>query len=101
MAALVIGVGAGQAHAASIQKIDYSGAAFIKATQTTSIPYAALEFCHTTPRACAPNGKAVERVTLTEALWQQLDQVNAYYHANIVPMTDIDLYHVADLWTYP
>jgi predicted transglutaminase-like cysteine proteinase len=79
----------------------YTNAAFIKAAGTTSIPYAALDFCKRTPRDCAPSGKMVTEVTLTQALWTQLLSVNAYYNTHILPMTDMDQYHVADLWTYP
>lgn len=77
-------------------------AAFIGAsTGNTSIPYAALAYCRRDRADCVPSGKPVGEITLTQALWSQLVEVNAYYNAKIVPMTDMDQYHEADYWTYP
>jgi predicted transglutaminase-like cysteine proteinase len=78
-----------------------TNAAFIQAAGRTSIPYAALEFCQRTPTDCAPRGRVVTEVKLTQAMWSQLVSVNAYYNSHVLPMTDLDQYRVADLWTYP
>lgn len=86
---------------APTQYVDFTNAAFIQTSGPTSIPYAALELCHRIGSAC-PRTETVEpAVRLTPALWKQLVTVNAYYNSTILPMTDMDQYHVADFWTYP
>jgi predicted transglutaminase-like cysteine proteinase len=83
------------------QIIDFTNDAFIQTTGPTSIPYGHAEFCHRILAACARNAKVMPAVTLTSALWQQLLAVNSFYNTTIIPMTDMQLYHVADFWTYP
>lgn len=68
---------------------------------TTSIPVGHAEFCKARPAECAPNADLVSVVPLTEGLWQQLLMVNAAVNQSIVPVTDQDLYQVAEFWTYP
>ena len=67
----------------------------------TSIPVGHLEFCQSRPAECRAYDQVVPAVTLTETNWQQLVSVNAYYNQNVVPVTDEDLYQVAEFWTYP
>lgn len=67
----------------------------------TSIPIGHAEFCKTRPAECGPNENPVAAVPLTEALWQQLLTVNAYYNQTVAPVTDEDLYQVDEFWTYP
>ncbi len=68
---------------------------------TTSIPVGHAEFCQARPAECGPNADLVSAVPLTEGLWQQLLLVNAAINQSIVPVTDQDLYQVAEFWTYP
>ena len=96
---LVAGLQVTEANAA--QLIDFTNSAFIQTSDPTSIPYAAVEMCHRIPAACARPAGVEPAVRLTDALWQQLLTVNAHYNTTIIPMTDMDQYHVADFWTYP
>ncbi len=67
----------------------------------TSVPVGAAEFCHTHTGECGPNANFVETSTLTEERWNQLLSVNNTINSTVVPVTDEDLYHVAEYWTYP
>ena len=83
------------------QLIDFTNAAFVQTSGPTSIPHGHAEFCHRISTACARNARVTPAVTLTNALWKQLLAVNSYFNTTIIPMTDMQLYHVADFWTYP
>ena len=96
---LVAGLQVTEANAA--QLIDFTNSAFIQTSGPTSIHYAAVEMCHRIPAACTRPAGVEPAVRLTDALWQQLLTVNAHYNTTIIPMTDMDQYHVADFWTYP
>lgn len=82
-------------------EIDFSNPAFAPIGGPTSIPIGHAEFCRTHRADCAPNAHVVPAVELTQALWQQLLDVNATMNATIKPETDERLYKVAEFWTYP
>lgn len=82
--------------------LDLTNVAFVQTSAgTTSIPVGHLEFCNKHPVECRANDRVVPAMELTDASWQQLVSVNAYYNQNVVPVTDQDLYKVAEFWTYP
>jgi len=85
-----------------VQALDITNVAFVQ-TQggNTSIPVGHAEFCKARPAECGRNADVVTAVALTEGLWQQLLTVNAAFNEQIVPVTDQDLYQVAEFWTYP
>lgn len=90
------------AMAAPTKALDTSNVAFVQTLATaTSIPVGHLEFCKSRPQECGPNSDAVSAVPLDEGLWQQLLNVNAYVNQTVVPVTDEDLYKVAEFWTFP
>jgi len=84
------------------QALDTSNVAFVQTVGgTTSIPVGHAEFCNSRPEECRAYAKPVAMVSLTEGLWQQLLSVNASINQQVVPVTDQDLYQVAEFWTYP
>ena len=84
------------------QALDTTNVAFVQTLGgTTSIPIGHAEFCQARPAECRPNARVVPAMPLNEALWQQLLHVNASVNQAIVPVTDQDLYQVAEFWTYP
>ncbi len=90
------------APAAPAMALDFTNVAYIQTSVgTTSIPVGHLEFCNTHPAECRQNDRVVPAMALDETTWQQLVSVNAYYNQNVVPVTDQDLYNVAEFWTYP
>jgi predicted transglutaminase-like cysteine proteinase len=88
--------------AAPAMALDLTNVAFVQtATGNTSIPVGHLEFCNSHPAECRANDRVMPAMALSDASWQQLVSVNAFYNQNVVPVTDQDLYKVAEFWTYP
>jgi predicted transglutaminase-like cysteine proteinase len=84
------------------QALDITNVAFVQTVGgTTSIPVGHLEFCKARPAECRAHANPVGAVTLTEGLWQQLLTINASVNHAVVPVTDQQLYQVAEYWTYP
>ncbi|UJW87654.1 transglutaminase-like cysteine peptidase [Devosia sp. SL43] len=82
--------------------LDTTNVAFVQtASGTTSIPVGHAEFCQQRPSECGANSQVVPAVDLTQGLWQQLLTVNANVNGTVVPVTDDQLYNVAEFWTYP
>ncbi|WP_332701159.1 transglutaminase-like cysteine peptidase [Devosia sp.] len=85
-----------------VQALDITNVAFVQTVgTTTSIPVGHLEFCQNRPDECRPHASPVGAVSLTEGLWQQLLSVNASVNQGVTPVTDEQLYKVAEFWTYP
>jgi len=82
-------------------QIDIANPAFAEIAGPTSIPVGAAEFCRSHRAECAPNASVIDAVALDDALSTQLLQVNATVNGNVVPVTDEQLYQVAEFWTYP
>ena len=81
---------------------DTTNIAFVQTVGgTTSIPVGHAEFCQHRPDECRANPNPIAAMPLTEALWQQLLAVNAGVNQAVVPVTDEELYRVAEFWTYP
>ena len=90
------------APAAPSAALDFTNIAYVQTSAgTTSIPVGHLEFCQSNPAECRSYDRVVPATILDNRNWQQLVSVNAYYNRNVVPVTDQDLYQVAEFWTYP
>lgn len=101
-AALLGAILALTAVAAPAQALDTTNIAFIQTSAgATSIPVGHLEFCKSRPGECGPNANLVNAVTLDEAKWAELLNINAYVNQTVTPVTDEQLYQVAEFWTYP
>ena len=83
------------------QSVDLSNPAFAPTTGPASIPIGAAEFCKAHRADCGPSATTVEVETLTDANWRQLVGINSAINSRVAPITDQDLYHVDELWTYP
>ncbi len=60
-----------------------------------------MEFCRSRPLECVRNPALVPAVALDQLLWDELLTINARYNAEVRPVSDDDLYQVAEFWTYP
>lgn len=89
------------APAMASQSVDLANPAFAPTTGPTSVPIGAAEFCKTHRKDCGPSADMVDVETLTDANWQQLVAINSAINARVAPITDQDLYHVNEFWTYP
>lgn len=76
-------------------------AAFASTGNQASIPVGHADFCNRMPHECQPNMGAVERVSLSQGMWDDLQEINNHYNTAIIPVSDQDLYGVAEFWTYP
>ena len=68
---------------------------------STLPPAGYVAFCGRGEDECKFSGGADERLSLTNAKWAEINKVNHYVNTKIRPATDMDLYGVADYWTYP
>ena len=90
------------APAAPSAALDLTNIAYVQTSSgTTSIPVGHLEFCKSNPAECRGYDRVDAAAVLNDQNWQQLVSVNAYYNQNVVPVTDQDLYKVAEFWTFP
>ena len=64
-------------------------------------PYGFVNFCERTPRECQQAVLEEQRFDLTPGRRIELDAVNLAVNHEIRPVTDIELYGLADYWTVP
>jgi predicted transglutaminase-like cysteine proteinase len=64
-------------------------------------PYGFVNFCERWPRECMQGPQEEQRFDATPDRRAQLDAVNRTVNQEIKPVTDIELYGVADYWTIP
>lgn len=88
-----------QAFAVNSVALDHP--AFAAVVGFTSIPVGHAEFCQTHAGECGANVNLVDTMALTEARWSELLEINATINASVQPVTDADLYQVAEFWTFP
>jgi len=67
----------------------------------TRPPIGYLQFCRQNPNDCRSGQTLPQRYTLTPTRLQELAEVNDLVNRAIAPVTDRDLYGVAEMWTYP
>jgi predicted transglutaminase-like cysteine proteinase len=60
-----------------------------------------IDFCQRNPGDCAVDTREPEFITLDALSWSTIVSVNRQVNAAIQPMTDMELYGVADYWDYP
>lgn len=64
-------------------------------------PIGYVQFCRRHPAECRIAAIGTQRETMTPARWRELVAVNSHVNTVIEPVTDMELYGVAELWTYP
>ena len=75
--------------------------AILEATQITRPPMGYIQFCRDFPEDCHSGTRTPRVVTLTKPRWQELERINRTVNRGIQPVTDQELYHVQERWTYP
>lgn len=75
--------------------------AFVAERGPTTMPLGHARFCAERPVECRPNDRVVSVLTLTDARWRQLVDVNAEVNSAVTPITDRALYKTEEYWTYP
>lgn len=87
--------------ATSIWTAEAAGPDFMPVTGMTSTPIGHVQFCKANPADCRLTSDRAPLVRLNEATWRELVAVNEYVNKSVTPITDQDLYNVAEYWTYP
>jgi predicted transglutaminase-like cysteine proteinase len=64
-------------------------------------PVGYVGFCGHNEDECKFKGGKAGRLAMSPEKWNMISQVNLYVNSKIKPISDMDLYHVADQWTYP
>ena len=95
LAVLVVSVGAAEATAAP------AAGPSMRTGGVTSQPIGHYEFCQQHPRECRVRSRDLRPVAMSQGVWDAIVAVNARVNAAIVPVTDLDLHGVAELWSYP
>lgn len=81
--------------------VDLSNPAFTRERGTTATPVGYYDFCRTWPSECIQRQGPDEPVVLTEAIWDELVRLNDSVNVSVRPVTDEELYHRQEYWTYP
>jgi predicted transglutaminase-like cysteine proteinase len=58
-------------------------------------------FCKRGADECKAEDGKIERLQLTDEIWNDINQVNTFVNSSIKPSSDIDLYHTTEFWAYP
>ncbi|MCX8997996.1 transglutaminase-like cysteine peptidase [Rhizobiaceae bacterium BDR2-2] len=80
---------------------DLRPAAAMITGSVTSQPIGHYEFCQRHVSECAVRSKVAAAPKLTEHGWQVLRDVNMSVNAEIIAMTDMEVYGKEEFWTYP
>src|SRR5262245_2776761 len=64
-------------------------------------PYGFVSFCQRLPRECRQGPLEEQRFDITPARRAELEAVNRTVNRQIEPVTDLELYGMADYWTIP
>ena len=67
----------------------------------TTPPIGFVNFCRQHNGECRNGAGRETQVRMTEARWNELTRINAYVNDAVEPVTDQELYNVAEHWTYP
>lgn len=68
---------------------------------STNQPIGHYEFCKQYSDECGPTGKDKGPLTLTQQNWKTILNVNYTVNSDIQPMTDMEMYGVEEVWSYP
>ena len=60
-----------------------------------------VEFCQRNPSECAFDKSEPEQIALTSKTWKLIESVNRKVNNTVEPVTDMELYGVADYWDLP
>ncbi len=64
-------------------------------------PVGYVQFCAEYPADCRGAKDTNQVVSLTQAVWSQLNQVNTAVNTAVLPATDMEIYGVLEHWDYP
>ena len=74
---------------------------FMSVSGKTSQPIGHYEYCKIYRSDCSISSYDTTPTKLTKARWQAMQRVNSGVNQRVIPVTDMDLYHVEEEWAYP
>lgn len=77
-----------------------AGASMVVGRQTSQ-PIGHYEFCKASPEECSIRPRDTRPLTVTDAVWDRVGEVNRAVNAAIRPMSDKDIYGLDEVWAYP
>jgi predicted transglutaminase-like cysteine proteinase len=84
------------APAPHVQKI-----AFMTSFGDTLPPIGYVTFCRDHQAECRPGTRFADRIQLTAAKFRDIEDVNSAVNTSVAPITDLELYGKAEVWSYP
>ena len=75
--------------------------AFMTPFGDTLPPIGYVTFCREHQAECRPGRRFADRIQLTAAKFQEIEEVNSAVNTAVAPITDIELYGKPEVWTYP
>jgi predicted transglutaminase-like cysteine proteinase len=75
--------------------------AFLQSFGDTLPPIGYVNFCREREIECRPSNRFADRVQLTAAKFNELDEINKGVNTAVAPITDMELYGKVEVWTYP
>ena len=82
--------------APQVQKV-----AFMTSFGDTLPPIGYVTFCREHQAECRPGGRFADRIQLTAAKFQEIEEVNSVVNTAVAPITDVELYGRPEVWSYP
>ena len=95
---MILFCGTGEPYASSVKQPNPVAA---KEYGQTPPPIGHVAYCRRNPKECLAENTSMDRIDLTAARAASLIEVNTAVNAQIVPVTDNDLYGEAEYWTMP
>ena len=74
---------------------------FMSVSGKTSQPIGHYEYCKIYRSDCSISSRDTSPTKLTKARWQAMQRINSGVNQRVMPVTDMDLYHVEEEWAYP
>jgi predicted transglutaminase-like cysteine proteinase len=75
--------------------------AYMTSFGDTLPPIGYVTFCRENRAECQPGRRFADRIQLTAAKFQEIEEINRTVNTTVAPITDLELYGKAELWTYP
>lgn len=75
--------------------------AFMNLTGKTRPPIGYVQFCNSNPGHCDRVSGQDRSMELTTDRWEELIRINHLVNQSVIPVSDIDLYALPEVWAFP
>jgi predicted transglutaminase-like cysteine proteinase len=99
--AALSGIGLAILACGAANAVEVSNQTSMKVLGSARMPIGYALFCSNQPSECSGKGSKNARIALDAARYTELDLVNRTVNERIAPVTDEELYGVAERWAYP